>query len=402
MAETSDRFYDGIILENSKLNVREALDRKLQPESTPQMIWIELTNRCQLNCTMCLRKYDKRAHRDLPLEIIGKIPESVLNSAKFVALAGGGETLLHENFKELLLRITRPKGSTVEFITNGILLDDDIIETSVTYNVNVMISMNGATRDTHVSSRPGSDFDGLIEKIKRISTLKKLKNSEMNLGINYVLLRNNFAEIPDFIDLMADCGVDEVRFFMLDSGGSLLADLVPDQDPKVLNDYLLKARIRASKRNVFLAIPNFYSIKGEDQYYRELLGEAERYPQSPLPKAQNLISSVYFGDTWDCHSPWTTTFVDIEGVVKPCCLSDQPMGNLGERSFMEIWQGEPYRHLRQTINTRNMPPQCRNCSQYAHARKNIKHDVTKPSLIRRLAAFFKYPESSFDPAGPVE
>ena len=42
-----------------------------------------------------------------------------------------------------------------------------------------------------------------------------------------------------------------------------------------------------------------------------------------------------------CLLPWIHTEFTTEGTAKPCCLyRGEPMGNLKEESFLDIWRGE--------------------------------------------------------------
>ncbi len=376
--------YDETIRINSNKNVEEALSRCIDPSSNPQRVWLELTNRCQLNCTMCLRRESAGSNKDLPDTIIGKLSENVFNSVRYIALGGAGEPTLYKDFHGLLNRITRPNGPTLEFVTNGKLLNDEIIQTSVRNGVSVMISINGATAQTHETSRIGSDFNELITHLQTINRYKTALKSDMILGVNYVVLRNNIEEMSDFVELMASCGVEEIRFLTFDPGAPGMDRLVPDQDIRVLNRILMETRKTAHKHALCVRMPMFYRVENDPEYNENLQAESGKYPIPDLEKSTRINSSIYVGESWQCHEPWTTTFVDIHGIVKPCCLSLMQMGNLNTQTFEEIWHGKIYKELRRTINTDEMPEECRRCREYAHIWKNLGMFQKKPGLLNRL------------------
>jgi len=392
--------YNEKILRNSMLNVDEAIARIEAPKSMPQRVWIELTNRCQLHCPMCLNKYDARMQSDFPKGLFENLAEEVLPFVRFIALTGGGETLMYAGFQELLEKITMPGGPTIEFVTNGILLTDKVIEQCIKSQVNLMVSMNGATKKTHESTRPGTKFENIVKKLKKISALKQAMLSNMTLGINFVILKNNFEEVPSMVDLAIECGVDVIKFFFFSDGGyAEMTVFHPDQDKKILNEYLLKARKKGLENRIAAYIPSFYAIEGEDEYNASMLEMMKSYPLYNHEKESYINSTIYFGNDYDCHEPWTTTFVGKDGIVKPCCLSSMVMGDLNKQSFEEIWHGKLYRELRRTINTDYMPLNCKECPQYAHLRTNkrfleasmkeIKSEVITDSLISGEAGVFQ-------------
>jgi radical SAM protein with 4Fe4S-binding SPASM domain len=47
-----------------------------------------------------------------------------------------------------------------------------------------------------------------------------------------------------------------------------------------------------------------------------------------------------------CHYVWVNSRVHVDGNVYPCCRCYEPMGNVHERRFREIWHGPRYRELR--------------------------------------------------------
>lgn len=50
-----------------------------------------------------------------------------------------------------------------------------------------------------------------------------------------------------------------------------------------------------------------------------------------------------------------------DGKVRPCCFTNEIMGDLKKQSFEQIWNGEPYQELRETVNTDKAPFECSRC-----------------------------------------
>ena len=80
--------------------------------------------------------------------------------------------------------------------------------------------------------------------------------------------------------------------------------------------------------------------------------------------------SAYLSADWgnmtdryaSCPAPWTVLDVTAAGDVAPChVFYDLTMGNLHEKSFMEIWNGGRYRTFRSHIREHGLMPICHGC-----------------------------------------
>ena len=64
-----------------------------------------------------------------------------------------------------------------------------------------------------------------------------------------------------------------------------------------------------------------------------------------------------------CTDPWRKMYIDWQGLVFPCCVwKEEPLGDLRRESFLEIWQSQRYRRLRQGLTTGDLGKSCANCS----------------------------------------
>ena len=96
----------------------------------PDVLEIEITTRCNFDCTMCLRHTWEQPDQDFPLPQFEKVAKEVFPNLKKLILLGQGEPLLYSNFLELL-KISReylPKDAEIEFTSNGSLLTEEIAE----------------------------------------------------------------------------------------------------------------------------------------------------------------------------------------------------------------------------------------------------------------------------------
>jgi radical SAM protein with 4Fe4S-binding SPASM domain len=76
-----------------------------------------------------------------------------------------------------------------------------------------------------------------------------------------------------------------------------------------------------------------------------------------------------------CNFPWKRNFVTYDGYVHPCCYTTQngdrkahnsrSLGNLVDRSFDELWNGELYSAFRKKMGRGILPYECQHCPKYA-------------------------------------
>ena len=113
-----------------------------------------------------------------------------------------------------------------------------------------------ATRNTAERIRKGLDFDRLIGRIKALSRKKKESgHPDPVLTVNFAAMKSNIHELPDFVHLMADCGVYFIRFIYL-----YIHDFMdPDESlflhKPLFQKYLPLALNEAQKRGVRLIAP---------------------------------------------------------------------------------------------------------------------------------------------------
>lgn len=62
-----------------------------------------------------------------------------------------------------------------------------------------------------------------------------------------------------------------------------------------------------------------------------------------------------------CLMPWLHFHVGNKGMVNACCVGNIPLGNINEKSFDEIWMGEPIAELRKQFLRQEPDPRCKVC-----------------------------------------
>ena len=77
--------------------------------------------------------------------------------------------------------------------------------------------------------------------------------------------------------------------------------------------------------------------------------------------------------------PWTHSLIDFNGLVYVCCMTReqiQPLGDLKQSSFREIWTGASYQAIRQMMHPPMLKP-CRRCDDFLEENKRLLEVVER-------------------------
>lgn len=96
----------------------------------PDALQIEITNRCNFNCLMCIRHVWNAKLSDLDIDLYKSIAESDFSRLNKLVLYGVGEPFFNPRFLDMLRisRIHLPKESEILISTNGSLLTHKVAE----------------------------------------------------------------------------------------------------------------------------------------------------------------------------------------------------------------------------------------------------------------------------------
>lgn len=186
---------------------------KLQPE----MIAIEPTNFCNLNCPYCLvGMYDqlpeashqhlRRPRGYMDVSLYKKIISDAVNfGVRWVHLQFQGESLLHPAFDEMV-KIAKQAGINTHVYTNGLLITADLANRLVESGLDSMsFSIDGASEDTYSKTKGCGNFDKVIQNLK---IMKEVANKS-NLYLTWQLLitRYNETEVEKARKMAEEIGV---------------------------------------------------------------------------------------------------------------------------------------------------------------------------------------------------
>lgn len=316
--------------------------RLRHPETRPfKLFQVEPTMRCNLNCVMCPWPKFRGPGADMSWDTFARITRH-FSLAEGIDLTGGGEPLLHP---ELLSMIETGKvaGCSVGFNTNGVLLNNELAAELVALNLDwIAYSVDAATSQTYESIRRGSNFAQVLDNMFAMRAAKEARGSSLPLTmVVFVMMRDNIDELPAFIDLAFQMGIDHVIAKNLDvilkeEDESRRIFTSTDAPPPVeATRAIAEAQVRAKRHGLAMRV---YSLQPEEL----------------------LICD---------QDPVHTLFVNWEGWISPCITlayatrrifcgrpTELPIyrfGNVNDGELPDIWDKAAYREFRGVYEARS-------------------------------------------------
>jgi MoaA/NifB/PqqE/SkfB family radical SAM enzyme len=326
----------------------------------PSVVYIEVTNRCNLLCETCPRTFFNREPlKTLTYDEFVQIAEQ-FPTMRRASLHGIGEPLLN---KELPRIITYLKEREVEVIinSNGTLLTPVWQEALVKSNLDqYRCSIDGAKPETYARIRGVSALPKLIEGLTGLVQTKARLHAELpRISIWCVGAKENLAELTDLVRLAARLHVPEVYLQRL----VYFAGEPEQQYGLARDDRAIFGPDADYQEEVIAACEALSAELGVD-----FRASGARDPRHSLAAARPADFSPWQA----CLRPWTTAYVTANGNCLPCCISPFAtnnyrqliLGNLFERPFAEIWADYLYQQFRLNLLSSHPNQTCANCGVY--------------------------------------
>ena len=201
------------IIANERMALEEFANGVVQLKSSPRMLTIETTSRCNLRCVMCphgINAVDRPKHMD---ESLANKLSSFINQAKHIQLHGIGEPLNSPSFWEMIKLI--PDGCDASINTNLTTPDENKLKRLADSNILIInLSIDAATPETYKKIR-GANLDICLNNLNTLVKQVKKKSSNKRIYINMTLMKSNIDEVKLFIDLAKEYQVDGVWLWHL-------------------------------------------------------------------------------------------------------------------------------------------------------------------------------------------
>lgn len=165
-----------------------------------EQVYIILTEECNLSCSFCIRNFDKKSNKYIPLEEVRFIFENLANlQDSFQVILSGGEPSLHPDAQAIIL-LAKKHFKYVSIASNGTNIDFFKNSLHVLKDVHVQISIDG-TKDIHDKLRGLNSFQ------KSFDTISLLANSNIDTTVASTVNTDNIESFKDLFPLIEYVGV---------------------------------------------------------------------------------------------------------------------------------------------------------------------------------------------------
>jgi radical SAM protein with 4Fe4S-binding SPASM domain len=199
---------------NSNADVVFEEDRKFHPD-----IYWYLTFRCNLACIHCSVFSSPYVDNstDLKTNDCLDVVEQLAEMNVSMAMLSGGEALIRPDALKII-RALGEKNIYVGLETNGLKVTEKafielVLELQARKLMNVTISLDGGTAETHSVLRGQGSFE------RTVRGMRTLHEHGIIFDIQCVLNRDNYHTIPNLYDLAAEVQPDALNWLPLNSAG---------------------------------------------------------------------------------------------------------------------------------------------------------------------------------------
>jgi MoaA/NifB/PqqE/SkfB family radical SAM enzyme len=319
-------------------------------ESKPRGLGVALTNRCNIRCIMCSVWNNPW---DLPEKAVREVMELLPYLERI--FWQGGEVFLYPYFEELFEKVISYPHVRQDLNTNGLLIDEKWAKNLVKANANIIISIDGVTKETYEHIRKGAQFSRLLKSIDLLNEhMDKAKitgteKKRSSIVINLVVMRSNYRELGDFIDFAKKYRFERLQITPVDLNDKENIFLYKDRDAldhisKTIPELLMKAK------DYGITVSNWLPpLEGLHEVKENKPAEENFPPGTDSRKVSNKIS---------CYWPWQFMFIDWGGRARPQCFCRKALGNIHENSILDIWNNPMMQAYRQKLLNNDLENWC--------------------------------------------
>ncbi len=314
---------DNYLIDEHKLiyHLDRLIDWQKGKDIYPIYIEIAPSGGCNQRCIFCALDYLKYKPVFLKEKPLYKfLSEISKTGTKSVMFAGEGEPLLHPQLKNFV-SFAKKRGLDVAITTNGTLFSEGLAKETLPFLSWVRISLNAATPQTYraIHRVALEDFHKVLQNIKNTVKIKRKNKYTSTIGVQFLLLNQNYKEAEILAKILKQIGVDYLIIKPYSQHPLSINRLKPELNYQKLLDLEEKLKPYSDKKfNLIFRKKTMLKLNATKPYQR-CMG---------LPFWAYLSAS---GDLYACSS-----FLEDERFI---------YGNIYQEGFTKIWQGEKRKAL---------------------------------------------------------
>jgi radical SAM protein with 4Fe4S-binding SPASM domain len=309
-----------------------------------------------LECSHCYAAKFSKAELNTTEKFL-LVKDALQTGIKRISLTGG-EVLLQKDSLKLIDYISE-LGVSVSVFTNGTTLSEEIVRQLAKKQVFVLVSIDGASKESHESLRGAGTWELTMAGTKRLREFGVPFATVMSLH------NQNYNEVRAYLSLARDLGATR---------GCLI--------PVMLTG-------RARKEMILGPVQVVQTLKAVENAAENL-----NFPASLwcTPFGKLLVKSKYVSTSY-CRLSDEDLEIDPEGNVLLCDITNVQFSNVREKGILEAWKEQEAAPLVKSLTYPELPEPCSSCELKQQCRGGcfaraevMLNDITAPDpLCPRVA-----------------
>jgi len=296
----------------------------------PVTVEISPSGACNYRCVFCAFDYlnyePKLLDRDLMIRILGEMHE---NGVKSIVVCGEGEPLLNKSTPDII-NYAKNIGMDVGMATNGVLFTQEIADYCLKYLTWIRVSLNAGSDENHqkIHKSKAGDYGKILTNLKNAVEIKKSNNLKTTIGVQLLLIPDNFYEVYSLAHQLKEIGVDYFTvkpFSQHPQSNSCIDEEFNYADYLSMENKL--NQLRTEEFNIIFRSASIKKLKRERKYQQ-------------------------------CWGLPFWAYIDAKANVWACIayIGNDLFyyGNLKENSFNNIWQGPKRRAVSEYVANMNL------------------------------------------------
>jgi MoaA/NifB/PqqE/SkfB family radical SAM enzyme len=244
------------------------------------------------------------------------------------------------------------RGAATMIPSNGTLLSRGKMAQEIVHAGldTLKISIDAATPQTYQAIRRQDCFARIVEGIRELERIKQQDHSRRpELRLDVVILQENYAEIPDIVELAHRLHIGTVFFRALQATG-----LRGAREESIGKDVDFESLYKAVREGIARAVR--LAVRTN---LKEVARDFDAYQSIYVHQDAAL-------DRHACLLPWVQCFLSVRGELSPCCATYTnagfSAGNVLADGFDAVWNGPRMQMIRRQFRQhRNPLAVCRDC-----------------------------------------
>lgn len=339
-----------------------------------QRVYVEPTSRCNLKCTTCIRNAWSEEYADLPWPLYESLIEGLRAAPHLqrVSFWGYGEPLMHPRIADMVAH-AKGLGVKTQLVTNGMLLDDAMADSLIEAGIDsIVVSLDGPDAESYGDVRFGADFERVVSNLRNILRKRRRIVSgraglpALEVGIEFVVLRNSASKLGGMHALAADLGVDF----------TFVSNVVPFRKEDA-DQMLYLASVNGLRQTPRMFLPPLDNVEGLAHAVADMVAPNEpiHYLQPPRDPYGGRCPFVAEG----------SAIVGSKGQVTPCMallhsapcqvmgrekrFESKAFGNIADSDIVDIWNSDDFAAFRERVQRFDFAP-CVHCTGCRKAKDN--------------------------------